>query len=96
MYAVQKCAAIPKNRCEKCIGPVMHEQMPAYTVYIGKTGERILLQRTVKRMHFFKKILIILLRKCEDAARHSPAAFFLLTFFSELKFYTHLDYRICC
>ena len=38
MYAVQKCAAVPKNRCEKCIGPVMHEQMPAYTVYIGKTG----------------------------------------------------------
>ena len=38
MYAVQKCAALPKNRCEKCIGPVMHEQMPAYTVYIGKTG----------------------------------------------------------
>ena len=35
---MQKCAAIPKNRCEKCIGPVMHEQMPAYTVYIGKTG----------------------------------------------------------
>ena len=38
MYDVQKCAAVPKNRCEKCIGPVMHEQMPAYTVYIGKTG----------------------------------------------------------
>ena len=35
---MQKCAAVPKNRCEKCIGPVMHEQMPAYTVYIGKTG----------------------------------------------------------
>ena len=35
---MQKCAVVPKNRCEKCIGPVMHEQMPAYTVYIGKTG----------------------------------------------------------
>ena len=28
----------PKTDAKKCIGPVMHEQMPAYTVYIGKTG----------------------------------------------------------
>ena len=49
------------------------------------------------RIPSFKKNLIILLRKCEDAARHSPAAYFFrfsLFFFFRSALSTILAFRI--